>query len=76
MLSSSLCILAALLPSANALVVGLKPAVAARAPSPKCDLLSELFGGAQKGFDAPVVMGTEEMMSQKQYGTVRGVVLR
>jgi peptide methionine sulfoxide reductase MsrB len=30
-------------------------------------LLDGLIGG--KGFDAPVVMGTEEMMSQKEFGT-------
>jgi len=37
-----------------------------RARSPMANILNSLF---QKGFDAPVVMGTEEMMSEKQYGT-------
>ena len=29
----------------------------------------EEFLGLKKGFDAPVVMGTEDMMSQKEFGT-------
>lgn len=32
-------------------------------------LLEDLLGGGKAGFAAPVVMGTEEMMSQKEFGT-------
>merc|ERR1719231_1400201 len=32
-------------------------------------LLEDMLGGMQKGFDAPVVMGDEAMMSQKEFGT-------
>jgi peptide methionine sulfoxide reductase MsrB len=48
-----------------------KPAPAAglrRSRNPVANLMEELFG-ASKGFAAPVVMGTEEMMSQKEFGT-------
>ena len=40
-----------------------------RAPVLEANFLAELFGGGKKTFDAPVVMGTEEMMSQKEFGT-------
>jgi hypothetical protein len=40
----------------------------ARRASVNMGLLEDLMGGS-KGFDGPVVMGTEEMMSQKEYGT-------
>ena len=40
-----------------------------RAASPIANLLDVLGGAMKKGFDAPVVMGTEEMMSQKEFGT-------
>merc|ERR1719213_1610013 len=33
------------------------------------NLLEDLLGGMNKGFEAPVVMGTEDMMSKKEYGT-------
>ena len=38
-----------------------------RSSAPNMGLLDGLMG--KSGFDGPVVMGTEEMMSQKQYGT-------
>lgn len=40
-----------------------------RTVTPTANILEELLGGGKKGFDAPVVMGTEEMMSQKEFGT-------
>ena len=41
-----------------------------RASVPMAGLLEDMLGGAMKsGFDAPVVMGTEEMMSKKEFGT-------
>ena len=41
----------------------------ARARLPGMNLLESLMGGGTKGFAPPVVMGTEEMMSQKEFGT-------
>ena len=40
-----------------------------RSRNPMANLLEDLFGAQGKGFAAPVVMGTEEMMSQKEHGT-------
>jgi hypothetical protein len=41
-----------------------------RAPAPTAGLLEDFLGGAMSsGFEPPVVMGTEEMMSQKEFGT-------
>ena len=40
-----------------------------RATPPEANLFAELFGRAGGAFDAPVVMGTEEMMSPKEFGT-------
>ena len=40
-----------------------------RASAPVLGLLDDLLGGGAKGFESPVVMGTEEMMSQKEFGT-------
>ena len=45
-------------------------AASLRARIPMANFLEDFLGGPMaKGFDAPVVMGTEEMMSQKEYGT-------
>jgi len=44
--------------------------VSHRAPAPTAGLLEDFLGGAMSsGFEPPVVMGTEEMMSQKEFGT-------
>jgi len=43
--------------------------LASRSGTPKANLLEGLLGGGAKGFAPPVVMGTEEMMSQKEHGT-------
>merc|ERR1712032_1482849 len=69
MLLAALCLLSATF--TDALVIGSKLPVtrAIRTSSPMAGLLEELLGGMRKGFDAPVVMGTEEMMSKKAYGT-------
>ena len=48
--------------------VAAAPASKRRAASPKANLLDALMGGG-KVFGEPVVMGTEEMMSQKAHGT-------
>ena len=56
-----------LLASADALSFRVAPRTRARPPM--ANLLESLLGGGGKVFDAPVVMGTEEMMSQKEHGT-------
>ena len=40
-----------------------------RTASPIANLLDVLGGAMKKGFDPPVIMGTEEMMSEKEFGT-------
>ena len=43
---------------------------AARRRTPIANILEDFLGGPlARGFGPPVVMGTEEMMSQKEYGT-------
>jgi len=68
MRAAKLCI-AALATTEAFSVKPLIAAVKARAPAPMANLLEDLMGGMKSGFDAPVVMGTEEMMSQKAHGT-------
>ena len=62
--------LAALLLSTQAWVGPTFSLAPRRAVAPSMGLLDGLLGGmATKGFGPPVVMGTEEMMSQKEFGT-------
>jgi len=67
-----LCISAAALLSVDAFsVVAATPPTKrkARTATPMANLLDGLLGGAKKVIDAPVVMGPEEMMTQKEFGT-------
>jgi len=71
MRATTLCIAASLVAGSDAFSAGswssAAAARAARATKPIANLMDALMG--KQGFDAPVVMGTEEMMSQKEYGT-------